>query len=134
MKQFKPTESELEILQICWQNGRELTVRQVNEHLNARREVGYTTTLKMMQVMFEKGLLLRCDDDRTHLYQPAIEESATQGQLVQNLVNNAFSGSAARLVMQALGNHQASADELAEIKLLIAKLEMSDKRQVTRDK
>lgn len=123
MKQVKPTESELEILQICWQNGGERTVRQVNDQLNMRREVGYTTTLKMMQIMVEKGHLVRRDEDRIHFYRPVIEESATQGQLVQNLVNNAFSGSAARLVMQALGNHQASAEELAEIKRLIVELE-----------
>ena len=122
-KGTKPTESELEILQILWQNGGELTVRTINDRLNERREVGYTTTLKMAQIMVEKGLLTRRDDERQHFYRPAIEESATQGQLVQNLVRNAFSGSAARLVMQALGNHQASSEELLEIKTLIQQLE-----------
>ncbi len=120
---MKPTESELEILQILWQSGGELAVRAVNDRLNERREVGYTTTLKTMQIMLEKGLLSRRDDERQHFYRPATEQSSTQGLLVSNLVNSAFSGSAARLVMQALGNHQASAEELAEIKRLIESIE-----------
>jgi BlaI family transcriptional regulator, penicillinase repressor len=126
---MRPTESELEILQILWQNDGEMTVRAINDLLNKKREVGYTTTLKTMQLMLEKGLLSRTEAERQHLYQTAIARSETQGVLVSNLVQNAFSGSAARLVMQALGNHTASAEELAEIKKIIQSLE---NEQVTR--
>lgn len=121
---MKPTESELEILQILWQSpDDELTVRAINERLNERRTIGYTTTLKMMQIMLEKGLLARREDERQHFYRPAFEQSSTQNVLVSNLVQNAFSGSAAQLVMQALGNHTASAEELAAIKNLIQSIE-----------
>ena len=120
---MKPTESELEILQILWQSGGELTVRAINDRLNERRAIGYTTTLKMMQIMLEKGLLARRDDERQHFFRPANAPSSTQGVLISNLVQNAFSGSAAQLVMQALGNHTASAAELDEIKKLIQSIE-----------
>ena len=120
---MKPTESELEILQILWKSAAEMTVRAVNDRLNERREVGYTTTLKTMQIMLEKGLLARRQDERQHFYRPAFEQTSTQNVLISNLVQNAFSGSAAQLVLQALGNHTASAAELDEIKKLIQSLE-----------
>jgi BlaI family transcriptional regulator, penicillinase repressor len=120
---MRPTESELEILQTLWQSDVEMTVRAINDLLNKKREVGYTTTLKTMQLMLEKGLLSRTEAERQHLYRTAIARSETQGVLVSNLVQNAFSGSAARLVMQALGNHTASAEELVEIKKIIQSLE-----------
>jgi BlaI family penicillinase repressor len=118
----RPTESELEILQILWTAGPS-SVRFVNEQLNQKREVGYTTTLKIMQIMVEKGLLIRNTDQRTHIYQAHVEEGATKQHLLNNLMDNAFMGSAAKLVMQALGNHKASKEELDEIKALIKKLE-----------
>ncbi|MDX1913469.1 MAG: BlaI/MecI/CopY family transcriptional regulator [Saprospiraceae bacterium] len=126
MSLAKPTDSELEILHILWAQGPS-TVRTVNDLLNEQpgksKETGYTTTLKIMQIMYEKGLVTRVEDGRTHTYTPAVQESDTQGLLLQQFVDNAFRGSAARLVMQALGNHNASAEELDEIKALIAKIE-----------
>lgn len=131
---MKPTDSELEILQILWQQGAS-TVRTVNDLLNEQRKsgqpaprnakeaIGYTTTLKMMQIMFEKGMVSREEEGRTHLYSAAVREGDTQSILLQEFVDNTFRGNAARLVMQALGNHEASADELDEIKALIAQLE-----------
>ena len=134
---MKPTDSELEILQILWQQGAS-TVRTVNDLLNEQRKnsqavprnaarakeaIGYTTTLKMMQIMFEKRMVTREEEGRTHLYKAAVQEGDTQSLLLQEFVDNTFRGNAARLVMQALGNHEASADELDEIKALIAQLE-----------
>jgi predicted transcriptional regulator len=118
----KPTEAELEILHILWENG-ESSVRFVNDELCKKREVVYTTTLKMMQNMYEKGLVARDDSSRTHVYAAAIEQEATQKNLLNYFVNTAFRGSAMQMVMQALGNHDASETELAEIKSLIEQLE-----------
>lgn len=124
----KPTESELEILQILWEHGAS-PVRFVFDQLNAHRtannreEVGYTTALKLMQIMADKGLLTRNTDTRTHVYEAAAPEADTQQQLLQKFVDSAFRGSAMKLVMQALGNHDASAAELDEIKALIEKME-----------
>ena len=118
----QPTEAELEILQVLWAHGPS-TVRFVNEALNQKREVGYTTTLKMMQIMSDKGLLSRNTDMRTHVYQAAIGEKSTQQKMLQNFLDTAFRGSAAQLVMQALGQHDASHEELDAIKALIKKLE-----------
>ena len=128
----KPTDSELEILHILWTKGPS-TVRLVNDALNehrrnlqpAREASGYTTTLKLMQIMFEKGLVKRQEAGRTHTYSALAREDETQGLLLQQFVDNTFKGSAARLVMQALGNHEASPEELDEIKALIARIEES---------
>lgn len=128
MSVSKPTDAELEILQLLWQLGPS-TVRTVNDRLNQHREVGYTTTLKMMQIMHEKGIVTREEDGRTHLYTAAIAESDTQSVLLQQFVDNAFRGSASKLVLQALGNHEASAAELDEIKALIAQLEQNQPKQ-----
>lgn len=119
---FKPTESELEILQILWQEGPS-SVRTVNEQLNEAREVGYTTTLKIMQIMADKGLVTRNTESRTHIYAAAVEEAEAQKNLLEKFVDTTFRGSAMSLVMQALGNHNASEEELDEIKALIKKLE-----------
>ncbi len=121
---MKPTDSELEILQILWQKG-PTTVRVINDLLNEQREVGYTTTLKFMQIMFEKGMVSRVEDGRTHIYTALVGEYGTQSLLLQKFVDNTFRGSAAQLVMQALGNHEASASELDEIKALIAQIEQN---------
>lgn len=123
MKQtFKPTESELEILQILWRKGA-ATVRQVNDELSRNREVGYTTTLKLMQIMYEKNLVSRTEEGRYHIYQAAIEEESTQKLLLDRFIDTAFRGSASRMVMQALGNQSVSKDELDEIKAWIETLE-----------
>ena len=121
-KQPAPTESELEILQVLWQMG-PCTVRQVNDILNERREVGYTTTLKLLQIMAEKQLVSRDTSDRIHIYHAAVGESIPQQRLLKHFVDTLFRGSASQLVMQALGNHEASSEELDEIKSLIKKIE-----------
>ncbi|MCR9288333.1 BlaI/MecI/CopY family transcriptional regulator [Saprospiraceae bacterium] len=120
----KPTDGELEILQILWEHG-SVSVRFVNDALNEKypKEIGYTTTLKLMQIMLEKGLVKRNTDSRTHIYSANIEESETQEKLLSQFVDSAFRGSAMKMVMQALGNHEASKKELDEIKALIEKME-----------
>ena len=118
----KPTDAELEILSVLWEFG-PTTVRFVNDQLNKRREVGYTTTLKMLQIMSEKGLVSREMDGRTHIYSAMISQEKIQGKLLDRLLETAFGGSAQKLVMQALGNHSSSKEELEEIKKLISRLE-----------
>ena len=121
---IKPTESELEILQILWQLGK-ATVRQVNDELSKMKEVGYTTTLKLLQIMHEKNIVSRTEEGRYHLYKAAIGEEQTQQLLLGKFVDAAFRGSAMKLVMQTLGNQDVSMDELEEIKKLIAEKERS---------
>jgi BlaI family penicillinase repressor len=111
----KPTESELEILQILWQKG-DCTVREVHEILEKIKNAGYTTTLKLMQIMHEKGLVARDTTSKTHIYKALVNQQKTQQQLVNKMIDNVFNGSAARLVMQALGNHSASKEEIDSIK------------------
>jgi predicted transcriptional regulator len=118
----RPTESELEIMQLLWEHG-PLTVRQLNDKLNEDRRVGYTTTLKIMQIMTEKGLLTRNTDYRSHVYTPTLEPEEVQSTMLDHVVKTVFRGSRANLILQALGNHPSSAEELAEIKALIQKLE-----------
>ena len=118
----KPTDSELQILQILWREG-QATVREVNNELNTIKRVGYTTTLKIMQIMNEKSLLKREKDGRTHVYIPLVKEEETQKFLLNRFLLTTFGGSAGKLVMQALGNHKSSHDELVEIKRLINKIE-----------
>ncbi|TXK37776.1 BlaI/MecI/CopY family transcriptional regulator [Pontibacter qinzhouensis] len=118
----KPTEAELEILQLLWQHGPS-TVRFVNEELNKAKEVGYTTTLKFMQIMTEKGMLAPDKSSRTHIYRPLLQEEDTQRKLLNRFLDTAFRGSASKLVMQALGNRETSQEELNEIRNLLDKLE-----------
>jgi BlaI family penicillinase repressor len=118
----KPTEAELEILQILWKHG-PCTVRFVNDKLNQKKTVGYTTTLKIMQLMFEKNLLKRDETTRSHLYSPVVKEKETQGLLLDRFLETAFGGSALKLVMQALGNHKASREEISQIRELLDNLE-----------
>jgi len=115
IKNTKPTESELEILQVLWDK-QTATVRDVHEELLKTKEAGYTTTLKLMQIMFEKGLVTRDSSNKTHTYEPAVSREKTQRFFVAKMINSLFSGSSAQLVMQALGNHQASQKELEEIR------------------
>ncbi|SHH06500.1 BlaI/MecI/CopY family transcriptional regulator [Pedobacter caeni] len=112
---LKPTESELEILQILWEKGN-CTVREVHEILEKNKEAGYTTTLKLMQIMSEKGLVIRDTSSKTHIYKALVNQQKTEQHLVNKMIDNVFNGSAARLVMQALGNHSASQDEIDSIK------------------
>jgi BlaI family penicillinase repressor len=119
---LKPTETELEILQILWQNGPS-TVRFVNEAQNQVKETGYTTTLKLLQIMHEKNLVSRDEESRSHLYQAAVSEEDTQKHLLDRFLDTAFRGSAMKLVMQALGNRSTTPDELNQIKNLLKRLE-----------
>ena len=120
-KTIKPTESELEILQILWKKGN-ASVREVHEELLATKEAGYTTTLKLMQIMHEKGLVKRDDSIKTHIYQAAVSKEKTQKHLLNKMINTLFGGSPGELVMQALGNHKASAEELEEIQKILDNL------------
>jgi BlaI family penicillinase repressor len=120
-KYIKPTESELEILRVLW--GRTTaSVRDVHEELAKHKEVGYTTTLKLMQIMHEKGLVKRDDSIKTHIYQANVSREKTQKQMVGKMIDTLFGGSPTELVLQALGNHKASAVELEEIQKLIDNL------------
>ncbi|MGD2091134.1 MAG: BlaI/MecI/CopY family transcriptional regulator [Candidatus Aminicenantes bacterium] len=122
----RPTEAELEILQILWKHG-PCTVRFVNDQLNQQRTVGYTTTLKIMQLMFEKKLVKRDESTRSHLYRSVVKEKETQGLLLDRFLETAFGGSALKLVMQALGNHKASTEEISQIRDLLDNLEGAKK-------
>ena len=120
-KNFKPTESELEILRVLWEKG-EATVRDVHEILSKTKDAGYTTTLKLMQIMHEKGIVKRDERNKTHKYIPLISREKTQKQFVGKMIDTLFQGSSTQLVMQALGNHQTSKEELEEIQKLIDNL------------
>ena len=122
-KYVKPTESELEILNILWMRN-EATVREVHEELAKSKDVGYTTTLKLMQIMNEKGLVKRDESMRTHLYQSAVNKEKTQKHLLNKMIDSLFGGSATQLVLQALGagEQKLSAEELEKIQTLINNL------------
>ena len=122
-KYVKPTESELEILNILWTRN-EATVREVHEELAKSKDVGYTTTLKLMQIMNEKGLVKRDESMRTHLYQPAVNKEKTQKHLLNKMIDSLFGGSSTQLVLQALGTgeQKLSAEELEKIQTLINNL------------
>lgn len=119
----EPTRSELEILQVIWQHGPS-TVRFVNDQLNEqKREVQYTSTLKLMQIMAEKGLLTRDERQMKHVYSTAQEENKTKGLLLDRFVDNLYNGSASRLMMQLLGNKKTSKKELEAIRELLKKMD-----------
>jgi predicted transcriptional regulator len=114
----RPTDAELEILQVLWTKG-PCTVREVHEELNQARATGYTTVLKLMQIMGEKRLVRRNEDQRAHVYEAMLPQKTTQRQLVRDLVERAFRGSAAGLVMQALAAKPATREELQQIRELL---------------
>ncbi len=115
IKNSKPTEGELEILQVLWER-KSATVRDVHEELLKVKEAGYTTTLKLMQIMFEKGLVTRDSSSKTHIYQPAVSKEKTQNLFLNKMIDSLFSGSSSQLIMQALGNYKTSKKELDEIR------------------
>jgi len=121
-KSQRPTEAELEILRVLWERGA-CTVRDVHEDLNRSREVGYTTVLKLMQIMLEKKLVTRDDSQRSHVYKAALPQNQAQRRLVADLLERAYGGSAEQLVMQALQVKKVSAEELANIRKLLDELE-----------
>jgi predicted transcriptional regulator len=120
-KTIRPTESELEILQTLWMRGL-ATVREVHEDLARTKDVGYTTTLKLMQIMHEKGLVKRDDSMRTHVYQAAVNKEKTQKHMLSKMIDSLFGGSSTQLVIQALGEHKASPEELEKIQALLDNL------------
>ena len=125
----RPTDAELAILRVLWERGPS-TVRQVHEVLVVRvGQTAYTTALKLLQIMTEKGLVRRDDTDRSHVYSPRLSEEQTQRQLVRDLLDRAFGGSSSKLVLQALNARRATAEELGEIRKLIeTRREASDER------
>ena len=125
--QPRPTDAELAILRVLWERGPS-TVRQVFEAMSGSRDTGYTTTLKLMQIMAEKGLVVRDETERTHVYSARASRGQTQRQLVSDLVDRAFGGSAAALVQQALSAHPASDKELKDIQKLIDEYRAGSKR------
>jgi predicted transcriptional regulator len=114
----RPTDAELAILRVLWQLGPS-TVRQVHDVLMRDRPTAYTTALKLLQIMTEKGLVRRDESDRTHIYQSRLTEEQTQRQLIRDLMDRAFGGSSSKLVMQALASKRASTDELTEIRRML---------------
>lgn len=122
----KPTDAELAILRVLWERGPR-TVREVTDSLQAERGTGYTTALKLLQIMHDKGLVRRDDSQRTHVYSAVAAAEVTQRQLVRDLLDRAFGGSAQQLVLQALSSGRASAAELAEIRKLLDAIERKPK-------
>ena len=117
-----PTEKELAILKVLWAKG-PCTVRQINDEINKQFETGYTTTLKLMQIMTDKGLLVRDDSQFKHVFKPAVSAEMTENQIVGDMMDKVFSGSAERLVMRALSSKQVTAEGLKNIRQLIDKME-----------
>src|SRR5690349_17630308 len=122
-KYVKPTESELEILNILWMRDVAM-VREVHEELARTKDVGYTTTLKLMQIMHDKGLVKRDESMRTHIYQAAVNREKTQKHVLNKMIDSLFGGSSTQLVLQALGSgeQKISAEELEKIQTLIDNL------------
>ena len=125
-KRSQPTDAEVAILQVLWAEGPS-TVRAVQNVLEKERGTQYTTTLKLMQIMLEKGLVSRDESGHAHIYRAAVTRNKTQRQLVGQLLDKVFDGSASQLVMQALSSRRSSPEELAEIRKLIDKLESHSK-------
>jgi len=122
----RPTDAELAILAVLWERGPS-TVRDVHDELNQHAATGYTTVLKLLQIMTEKGLVVRDETERAHIYEARYSEQKTQRQLMADLVDRAFGGSAAKLVMQALSGRKANPDELSAIRNLLDRLEGESK-------
>ncbi len=124
LKLNKPTEGELEILQVLWNNNK-ASVRTVHETLLKVKDCGYTTTLKLMQIMFEKGLVNRDDSNKIHIYTANVTREKTQKQFLNKMIDSLFAGSSTNLVLQALGNHTASNEELEKIQVLLNQLKQT---------
>jgi BlaI family transcriptional regulator, penicillinase repressor len=125
--QPKPTAAELDILHVLWRRG-SATVRDVHGELARAGTVGYTTVLKLMQIMVEKGLVERDEKDRAHVYRPAWKREETEGQIVGDLLDRVFGGSAAQLVLRALSDRKASKQEIADIRKMLDRIEQGDKK------
>ena len=119
---IKPTDSELEILNILWEKGH-ATVKEVNEEINKTKESGYTTTLKLLQIMHEKGLVSRYPTGKQHVYQAKIEEEKAQKDILNGFMHNLYRGNAMKMMMQILGNHNTTKVELEQLRQVIDDLE-----------
>lgn len=118
----RPTDAELAILGVLWQRGPS-TVREVHDALSRTQDTGYTTVLKLLQIMTDKGLVVRDESQRAHVYQPRDPEQRTQRALLGDLIDRAFGGSPAKLVMQALSSNRATAEELSAIRTMLDRME-----------
>lgn len=127
IKPMRPTDAEITILRVLWDRGA-CTVREVHECLNSTKDVGYTTTLKLLQKMTAKNLVVRDESNRSHIYQAKSKEEPTQLRLVADLLKNAFAGNTPSLVMRALSTKAASKEELAEIRQLLDDMERRSKK------
>ena len=127
VKTPRPTDAELAILSVLWDRGPS-TVRDVNQELSRSQASGYTTVLKLLQIMTDKGLVTRDESERAHVYAPRLSERRTQRQLLADLVDRAFGGSSAKLVLHALADRPASSDELRDIRALLDALEKGEAR------
>ena len=121
----KPTDAELSILRVLWEKGPS-TVREVCDILNTSKKTRYTTALKFLQILFEKGLVTRDESQKTHVYTAALSQDETQKQLVEDLLQKAFNGSAEQLVLHAISTKQASAEDMTEIRNLIRRVEQKN--------
>ena len=121
-KKDAPSEGELEILQVLWDLN-SATVKEIHEEIARKKAIGYTTTLKQIQRMFDKGLVSRKKDGKSHIYSSNINQHETQNNLFNKLLNTAFKGSAMKLVMHALGRSQASPEEIKQLRELLDKME-----------
>ena len=121
-RKTEPTKSELEILNVLWQHGPS-TVRFVNDKLNEQRDINYTSTLKLMQIMADKGIVKRDESQMKHIYHVVEEEQKTKSHLLDKFVDSVYQGSAGKLVMQLLGNKKASKEDLASIRAMLDKLD-----------
>ena len=121
-KKDGPSEAELEILQVLWEM-EPATVKDIHEEIAKKKAVGYTTTLKQIQRMFDKGLVSRKRDGKSHLYSSKVDQRETQSNLFNKLLDTAFKGSAMKLVMHALGKSQASPEEIRQLRQLLDKME-----------
>lgn len=121
----RPTDAELSILRVLWEK-EQATVREVHDVLSSSQHTGYTTVLKLMQIMTEKGLVERDESSRAHVYRPKLSEQGTKGQLIGDLLDRAFGGATGELVMQALSSRKASPQELMQIRELLDSLERKE--------
>lgn len=121
LSNIKPTESELDILKILWEK-KECSVREVHTILANNKDVGYTTTLKLMQIMYDKGIVSRNDKQKTHLYSPLLKQEDTQQQFVGKMVQTLFNGNTSQLVLHTLGNGNHTSEELEAIQSLLNSL------------
>jgi len=121
-RKTEPTKAELEILNVLWAYGPS-TVRFVNDKLNEQRDINYTSTLKLMQIMADKGIVKRDESQMKHIYHVVEEEQQTKSHLLDKFVDSVYQGSAGKLVMQLLGNQKASPEDLAAIRALLDKLD-----------